>query len=366
MTATSAVNQSLGPPAAHGTGSFGTETLAVKGCEGRTPATVPRSALHDPAEPWSPTNCYVDVWIGLLAALGLNPVPMLSAALSADFLGDQWEFVKPRTEDLEVLYGIKVGEYDTWRPLGEHLQLTMSRGDALIVEVDAYYLPDTEGVSYRTEHTKTSIVPLRLDPLAGELVYLHNDGAHTLAGEDLDETLGPRMRCGRVPYPYVELVRLHTLNRRSPEDLWHATLAVARDHLRRASAPGPDGHGPADGLVAAIREHLPRLAERGMGHFHLYSFATTRQAGLTAALAAHLCRYLADGAAAWPNGVSVEELARAADSFDRAAAAAKTLQFQLARVASGRTARIDKAAEALAAGYRAAIHDARAALDLEE
>jgi len=35
-------------------------------------------------------------------------------------------------------------------------------------------------------------------------------------------------------------------------------------------------------------------------------------------------------------------------------------------VASGRTPRIDNAAEALAAGYRAAIHTARQALDLEE
>lgn len=345
---------------------FGTEVLAVRGCEPLTAADVPRSVLHDPAEPWSPTNCYTDVWIGLTAALGLDPVPMLGAAFSADFLGDQWEFLKPRQEDLEALYGLTVGEYDTWRPLGEHLQLAMSRGDALIVEVDAFHLPDTEGVSYGIEHTKTSIVPLRLDPLAGELVYLHNDGVHVLRGEDLENTLGPGARDGRVPYPYVELVRLSGLKQLPPRELWQHTVELVRGHLRRAPDSGGAADGPAQRLVTSIREHLPELAERGMDYFHLYSFATTRQAGLTAGLAAHACRYLAAGAVQWPSDLDAEQLLEAAEAFDAAAGAAKTLQFQLARAARGRTPRVDTSAEAFVAGHTAGMHAVREALGLGE
>ena len=345
---------------------FGTEVLAVRGCESLSAATVPRSVLHDPAEPWSPTNCYMDVWIGLTAALGLDPVPMLGAAFSADFLGDQWEFLKPRQEDLEVLYGLAVGEYDTWRPLGEHLQLAMSRGDALIVEVDAFHLPDTEGVSYGLEHTKTSIVPLRLDPAAGELLYLHNDGVHVLRGEDLENTLGPGARSGRVPYPYVELVRVAGVRRLEAQQLWQHTLELVRDHLRRAPGSSAGSQGPAERLVTAIREHLPVLAERGMDYFHLYSFATTRQAGLTAGLAAHACRYLAAGAARWPSDLDAELLIEAAEAFDAAAGAAKTLQFQLARAARGRTARVDTSADAFVAGHTAGMVAVRDALGLGE
>lgn len=366
--ASSAQPATTTPPApAPGTAHpFGTEVLAVTGCEQLTPGNAPRSVLHDPAEPWSPTNCYVDVWIGLLASLGLDPVPMLTAAFAADFLGDQWEFLKPRHEDLETLYGIRTGEYDTWRPLAEHVRLAMARGDALIVEVDAYDLPDTVGVSYRTAHTKTSIVPLRLDPLREELVYLHNDGVHALGSADLDATLGPGAAAGHVPYPYVELVRLDALHRLPPHELWHAGRELAREHLRRAPGAGSDGRGPAGRLVDAIREHLPALAEGGMDYFHLYSFATTRQAGLTAALAAHACRFLADGARTWPSDVAPEGLDAAAEAFDAAAEAAKTLQFQLARVASGRTPRIETAGQAFVSGHLAGMLAAREALGLEE
>ncbi|MDO4919826.1 DUF1839 family protein [Kocuria sp.] len=357
------ITEDRGAPATgEDTGSpFGDAVLAVRGCETLTAADAPRSVLHDPAEPWSPTNCYMDVWIGLTAVLGLDPVPMLGAAFAADFLGDQWEFLKPRQEDIESLYGLTVGEYDTWRPLGEHLQCAMSRGDALIVEVDAFHLPDTAGVSYGTSHTKTSIVPLRLDPAAGELVYLHNDGVHVLRGEDLENTLGPGARSGVVPYPYVELVRVQGMHAQDPQELWRRGVELARAHVRRAPAVSP-----AQRLVAAIRAELPVLAERGMDYFHAYSFATTRQAGLTAGLAAHACRYLAEGAERWPSDLAVLELREAAESLDSAAAAAKTLQFQLARVARGRTPRIDASAAEFVGGYDTGMQCLRDAVGMGE
>ena len=340
---------------------FGSGVLAVRGCASLSAASAPRSVLHDPAEPWSPTNCYMDVWIGLTTVLGLDPVPMLGAAFSADFLGDQWEFLKPRQEDIEALYGLSLGEYDTWRPLGEHLQCAMSRGDALIVEVDAFHLPDTAGVSYGLSHTKTSIVPLRLDPGAGELVYLHNDGVHVLCGEDLENTLGPGAHSGTVPFPYVELVRTQDTHRLEPYELWQCATGLVRAHVRRAPATSP-----AQRLVSAIRAELPALAERGMDYFHVYSFATTRQAGLTAGLAAHACRYLAEGAERWPSDLNAMQLLAAAESLDAAAAAAKTLQFQLARAARGRTPRVEASAEAFVTGYDTGMQCVRDAVGMGE
>ena len=111
---------------------------------------------------------------------------------------------------------------------------------------------------------------------------------------------------------------------------------------------------------------LPVLAEQGMDHFHLYSFATTRQAGLTAALAAHTCRYLAEGAERWPGDLSAEQLRAAAESLDAAATAAKTLQFQLARAARGRTPRVDASAEAFVTGYDTGMQCVRDAVGMGE
>ena len=55
-----------------------------------------------------------------------------------------------------------------------------------------------------------------------------------------------------------------------------------------------------------------------------------------------------------------------AEAFDAAAEAAKTLQFQLARVASGRTPRIETAAQAFVDGHLTGMLAVREALGLEE
>ncbi len=39
---------------------------------------------------WPETNCYLDLWIETLHALGLDPVPAFACALSADHDGLQW------------------------------------------------------------------------------------------------------------------------------------------------------------------------------------------------------------------------------------------------------------------------------------
>ena len=70
--------------------------------------------------------------------------------------------------------------------------------------------------------------------------------------------------------------------------------------------------------------------------------------------------------AALGSGDSLEQLIEAAEQFDAAAGAAKTLQFKLARAASGRTPRIDSSAEAFVAGHTAGMRVVREALGLGE
>ena len=59
---------------------------------------------------WPETNCYLDLWIETLHALGLDPVPAFACALSADHDGLQWTFLEQQPEDLRRLYGLEVTE----------------------------------------------------------------------------------------------------------------------------------------------------------------------------------------------------------------------------------------------------------------
>ena len=85
------------------------------------PSAHRRHFMHDDARMWPETNCYVDLWIEVLHALGLDPVPALAGAASMGFVDDHWGFFKPDGHDLRSLYGIVVQELPVWRDLGEHI-----------------------------------------------------------------------------------------------------------------------------------------------------------------------------------------------------------------------------------------------------
>ena len=46
-------------------------------------------ALHSLDRSWPETNCYTDLWIELLHALGMEPHAMLPFLFSLDFEGEQ-------------------------------------------------------------------------------------------------------------------------------------------------------------------------------------------------------------------------------------------------------------------------------------
>ena len=298
--------------------------------------------LHASERTWSETNCYVDVWIEVLHALGLDPVAAAAFTLSCDFEGDQWTFFKFPPEDLRTLFGIDVAELNVWKPVVDHVDEQLRLGRLCTVEVDAWYLPDTRGVSYGVEHEKTTIVPVRLDRDRHGLDYFHNAGLFTLAGEDFDgifHLAGP-VDAAVLP-PYVESIRLDRMGTRAP-GLVAGAVALAGDHLARRPVDNPIRR-----MAARIETDLPWLAENGVDAFHRYAFGQCRQCGASAELAATFVDWLNDHDRP---GTEV-----AADRMRSVAEGAKGLQFALARAARGRVVDLSGVLDSMADAWEDAM-----------
>ena len=280
--------------------------------------------LHATERTWTETNCYVDVWIEVLHALGLDPVAGAAFTLSCDFEGDQWTLFKYPPEDLRAVYGLEVAEMNIWRPVVDHVEEQLALGHLCTVEGDAWFLPDTRGVSYRDAHVKTTIVPLALDRASRSLGYFHNAGYFELEGDDFDGLfrLAGFADPDALP-PYVESVRLDRVRRDDP-DLVERVVDLTRDHLGRRPVDNPVTR-MADRLLA----DLPWLAGQDLEAFHLYAFGLCRQCGASTELAATFVD--------WLNAHDAPGTEAAADALRDVAEGAKALQFALARVVRGRT-----------------------------
>jgi hypothetical protein len=271
--------------------------------------------LHRSERIWPETNCYVDLWIELLHALRLDPVASMAFTVAMDFEGDQWTFFKQPPGDIYALYGIDVQELAIWRPLAIQLAEQVQRGRVALVEVDAFHLPDTAGVSYHLEHTKTTIGVQSIDLDAHNLGYFHSSGYFNLGTADFDAIFDAS---GVGLAPYTEIAKLDHLVRRS-----HAELtAIASDQLRQYLARVP-GVNP----VISYRERYARdarwLAGEDMSMFYKYAFATLRQCGACAEMASTFLAWLA---------AATGDSQAAAPEFAKIAAAAKAMQFKIARM----------------------------------
>ncbi len=185
------------------------------------PANHAGHPMHADERIWSETNCYIDLWVEVLHALGHDPVPATAATLSADFDGHQWSFLKFEPADLRTLYGIEVAEMNLWRTVAEHVVQELAAGRLLTVEVDSFWLPDTLGTSYQTEHVKTTIVLNRLDIAGRTAEYFHNSGYYRLDAQDFRGVFHLDGAPPQVLPPYVEMVRLdrmHRCSRRRPSN----------------------------------------------------------------------------------------------------------------------------------------------------
>ena len=284
-------------------------------------ATYPRHPLHAEDRVWVEKNCYVDVWIELVHALGCEPLAMLPFVAAIDFEGDQWTFFKPKHDELFDLYGIDVQELNVWRTLTEHVQVHVGAGKMVATEADAFYLPDTAGTDYQRQHTKSTIIICDFDLENRRLGYFHNAGYYALEGADF-ETL---FRVGAAPDPtfmpfFAEVVRVDRLAKRTGDELRTLSRALLAKHVARRPATNP---------VARFGEQmtgdLTRLQGEGLPVYHAWAFATIRQLGAAMELLSlHL---------AWRGDDIAKE---AAAELAKVSQGAKTLILKGARAVNGK------------------------------
>ena len=282
---------------------------------GLDPANYVPHALHGSDRAYVESNCYLDVIIELLAASGRDPFAMLGGALRVDFEGDQFTFLKPWPEDLELLYGVDIHEMQPYRSLRTQAVEQLATGRTVIVELDAFHLPDTAATSYGREHVKTSVAIEAIDDRGERLRYFHGTGLHELSAGDYRGVFGLDAQPASALPPYLELVRFDAAEQLPDEELRRRATDLTRRHLAARPASNPFGR-----FGERLSADLPTLLEADPDYYHDYAFATVRMAGAAMELAdTHACWLLGSAAAA-----ARADLRRIIDGC-------KVLSFRLAR-----------------------------------
>jgi len=274
-----------------------------------------RHALHSGERMWPETNCYIDLWIEVLNALRLPPEAMLGFTMTQDFEGDQFTFFKVPLEDLEALFGIRVSELAIFDAVESHIQTQIGRGRLCLIEMDSYFMPDTQGTAYRTEHGKTTVAINRLDMSAKRVEYFHNAGFFSLEGEDFDGLFQLHLTEADAPFlPYTEFAKFPAMLP-GDADIRKVSGELFRKHFARRPSTNP-----IRAFASVFPQQVEAVAERPFGFFHKYAFNTLRQFGANFELAADHLAWLAPGRFA-----DTEASAR------QISETAKSVQFQLAR-----------------------------------
>jgi hypothetical protein len=291
-------------------------TRGIVSLFGADPATYAPHRLHAPTRVHRETNCYTDILIELLHAAGREPLAALGMTVRTDFEGDQFTFFKPPADELERLFGIDIHEMQPYRPLPEQLAELLAAGRTMVVELDAWHLPDTAATSYHREHVKTSVAVEAIDPAGERLRYFHNAGYFALEGEDYRGALrvGGAHRSDLLP-PYAELVRFDAGPALTGEALRDTARGLLAEHLARRPRTNP-----FERFAARLEHDLPALLDGDVATYHAYAFATVRMAGASF----ELCAAHAD----WLLGAAAAE---AVAAFGEIVDAGKVLSFKLAR-----------------------------------
>ena len=280
------------------------------------PTAYSACALHDVARDWPQTNCYADLWIEAIASRGLAPEAMLGFTAALDFEGDQFTFFKPPLEDIELLYGFVVHELSIYDDLAGHIAEQCARGRLVMVETDAFHLPDTRGVSYGLQSSKTTIGVNRIDPVGGTIDYFHNEGYFRAAGADYHGLMAFGAGGGRLKLPpYAEIVKTH----RAPLDgeaMRECARALLARHVERRPA-----RNPLEAFAGRLPDLIARVSAREPEFFHKFAFNSLRQLGANFELMGSGLAWLAAG----------DEFAGEIEACRAMSAGAKSFQFLLAR-----------------------------------
>jgi Domain of unknown function (DUF1839) len=233
-------------------------------------------ALHRGERIWHDTDGHVDLWIELLHGYGFEPRAALAFTVTQDFEDDQFTLPRLPLDDIDKLYGLQVQELSIFDSLEERALTQTRRANTVLIEVDAFYLPDTRAISYHRAHAKTTIGIDVIDPNARRLGYFHNTGYHLLAGDDYDRVLHRPDGNGAPPdalFPHVEFVK-----RARPPVMGTALAETSADilcaHLLRRPASNPVSR-----WRAAFPGHVETMLERGEPYVRDYALNVMRQLG---------------------------------------------------------------------------------------
>nr|WP_232519215.1 DUF1839 family protein [Caballeronia insecticola] len=244
-------------------------------------------ALHRGERIWREGVAPVDLWIEILHGSGLEPRAALAFSVTQDFEDDQFTLGKLPFEDIEKLYGLQAQELAVFDSLEERALVQTRRGNIVLVEVDAFFLPDMRAVSYRREHAKTTIGIDVIDPDARRLGYFHHTGYHLLDGDDFDGILRADAAQDQVSlFPHVEFVK-HVRDALTGTPLAEASADLLCAHLLRRPM-----HNPITRWRAAFPEHVDTMLARGEPYARLYAFNVMRQLGANFELLAHYLQWM--------------------------------------------------------------------------
>ena len=132
--------------------------------------------------------------------------------------------------------------------------------------------------------------------------------------------LGEHIADVSVLPPYAEIAKLDGVQRFGTAELVERATALTRVHL--AAAPSAN---PMVRYAERLASDLKWLRTDPFASFHLYAFATVRQAGS--------CFGLTTAFLTWLDDNGRPGLRDAAAAFERISNASKTIQFKLARMA---------------------------------
>jgi len=285
------------------------------------PDSYSKHLIHGEGRDWAETNCYVDVWIELLHSMGHEPIAALPYTFAIDFEGDQWTFFKYPLADLDRLYGLDVQELNIWRNLLECIEEQVEKGRHVLVELDSYFLPDTQGTAYKIDHVKSTVAINEIDRDKKYMEYFHNQGYHKLEGEDFEQLfLNSAILDDRILPPYVEFIKKRNRPLLNQQQLAEESLSCFKYQLENL---------PIDNPFLSFKERFAEdfsdLNSIDIDFFHKYSFATLRQYGV--------CFELCKTYLVWlqKQNTGNSDLKIPINSYAEISASSKIFQFQLAR-----------------------------------
>lgn len=283
------------------------------------PSQYKRHIIHSQERDWAETNCYVDIWIELLSAMGHEPLAALPFTLAIDFEGDQWTFFKFPLSDLFDIYKLDVQELALWQPLLTHIDTQVKLGRPVLVELDSYHLPDTAGTAYQLNHVKSTVAIVEIDIEKEHMGYFHGQAYYYLENEDFINVFKPYEKTNTaILPPYAEIVKSNSSDKYNQQQ----TLAISLGLLKKQLRLIPEIN-PFTKFKQKFIEDFEWLKQQDLDTFHQYSFATFRQFGA--------CFELASNYLSWLTKQGESDLLECTNQIKSISELAKIYQFQLAR-----------------------------------